>query len=375
MRYELNQSMREAITGHGHRHGPEPAPQPGGLQRFACAVLSLSLFACSAPPEKREAPHHAADGFTNPQIAEPTGWSDFLKWQWNRLFKEVPGPEAYDFPVVRPATGNFKDSRSVEAVTWIGHATLLVRMGGANILTDPHFTRRASPVQWVGPERVVPPAMTLEALPPVDYVVISHDHYDSLDAPTIEALFERPDGERITFLVPLGMKAWFEALGITRVVELDWWESYEDGRITFTAVPAQHWSKRSLFSRNETLWAGWVAEAPDFRFYFSGDTGYYAPLFEEIGARLGPFDLAAIPIGGYEPRWFMKTKHVNPEEAVRIHQDVRAAQSVAVHWGTFILTDEPLDEPPARLREALAARGLPEDAFRVLRHGETLTFE
>lgn len=340
------------------------------------AASALPLNGCAAPAVKLDPPHHSARGFTNPQLSEqPTDFLDFLKWRWNRLFKEIPGPEDYDFPIAEPDIGFLQGNREVVAVTWVGHATLLVQMGGVNILTDPHFTARASPVRWAGPERVVPPGIALEDLPPIDYVVISHDHYDSLDAPTIKALFRRQAGARTTFVVPLKLKAWFQDIGISRVVELDWWESREREGISFTAVPAQHWSKRGLSSRNETLWASWVIEAPGFRLFFCGDTGYHAPLFGEIGDRLGPFDLAAIPIGAYEPRWFMKTKHVNPEEAVRIHEDIRARRSVAIHWGTFILTDEPLDEPPRRLREALEARGIRQEAFMVLEHGETVLLE
>lgn len=364
------------MPGESERSKLRPVAGAGiGVTGLLVALIALTLAAaCSAPAARPQAPaHHTADGFTNPQLSRTTGWWDFLVWQWNRLFKDIPGPGSYDFPVVEPDIDPREDERA--SVTWIGHATLLVQMGGFNILTDPHFSDRASPVRWAGPERVVPPGMSLEELPPIDYVVISHDHYDSLDTPTIKALAGRASGARTTFLVPLEMGAWFRALGVGRVVELDWWGAHEDGDLAVTAVPAQHWSKRSLFSRNRRLWAGWVITVPGFRFYFSGDTGYHAPLFREIGVRLGPFDLAAIPIGGYEPRWFMKTRHVNPEEAVRIHEDVGASRSVAVHWGTFVLTDEPLDEPPRRLRSALQVQGLAQDAFTVLRHGETLDLE
>jgi L-ascorbate metabolism protein UlaG (beta-lactamase superfamily) len=212
----------------------------------------------------------------------------------------------------------------------------------------------------------------MEDLPPIDYVVISHDHYDSLDTDTIRALVKRPGAELTTFVVPLKLKQWFLGENIEKVMELDWWESWQERGISFTAVPAQHWSKRTPFSRNQTLWAGWAIKSASFNFYFVGDSGYYQPLFQEIGQRLGPFDLAAIPIGAYEPRWFMKSKHLNPAEAVKVHQDVRAKQSLAIHWGTFILTDEPMDEPPVKLREAMKESGLNDGEFRVLRHGEMM---
>jgi L-ascorbate metabolism protein UlaG (beta-lactamase superfamily) len=161
---------------------------------------------------------------------------------------------------------------------------------------------------------------------------------------------------------------------VENVIELDWWDERAAGPLTLTAVPVQHWSKRGFAPRNKTLWAGWVIRSDRFRFFFAGDSGY-TPHFDEIGKKLGPFDLSAIPIGAYEPRWFMRRHHVSPEEAVQVHRDIRSRKSVAIHWGTFILTDEPLDEPPARLKKAMEARGLPPEAFVVLEHGETITIE
>ncbi|MDP2647603.1 MAG: MBL fold metallo-hydrolase, partial [Desulfobacterales bacterium] len=258
-------------------------------------------------------------------------------------------------------------------LTWIGHATMLLQLKGINILTDPQYSERASPFQWTGPRRVVPPGLALDKTPPIHLVIISHDHYDSLDRPSLRKLYARKGGGETTFLVPLGLKRWFEAEGIRRVIELDWWDQYDYRDLKITAVPVQHWSQRRPFERNKTLWAGWVVQSADFRFFFAGDTGY-AGIFKEIGSKLGPFDLSAIPIGAYEPRWFMRTFHVNPREAVRIHLDVRSKKSVAMHWGTFPLTDEPLDEPPGKLAEALKELRVPEEAFQVLQHGETLTF-
>jgi L-ascorbate metabolism protein UlaG (beta-lactamase superfamily) len=229
-------------------------------------------------------------------------------------------------------------------------------------------------VQWAGPERVAPPGLTLEDLPPIDIVVISHDHYDSLDEQTIKGLHRRPGGEKTRFYVPLGLKKWFTARGVDRVIEMDWWDNSQDGILEIIPVPVQHWSKRSLFSRNKTLWAGWVIAAKDFRFLFVGDTGYNDH-FREIGEKLGPFDLAAIPIGAYEPRWFMARHHVNPEESVQIHKDIGSKKSVAIHWGTFVLTDEPLDEPPERLAAALQENKIPADDFLVMQHGETIMLD
>jgi N-acyl-phosphatidylethanolamine-hydrolysing phospholipase D len=337
-------------------------------------VLSFVFFfslTCAAQKIEPNRPHHRRDGFRNIHIADDSRFFDLLKWRWNRLGKDIPGPEDFDFPLAKNDPEFLRSNREKVTLTWIGHATVLLQLKGKNILTDPHFSQRASPVQWAGPKRVVPPGIPLQELPPIHMVVISHDHYDSLDTQTIVKLREREGGEETRFFVPLGLKSWFEDLGVKRVTELDWWDRHEEADLAVTAVPVQHWSKRALTSRNKTLWAGWVIQANDFRFFFAGDTGY-APHFKEIGRKLGPFDLSAIPIGAYEPRWFMRNYHINPEEALKIHLDVRSKKSVAIHWGTFMLTDEPLDEPPRRLDEARRENGIAEEEFLVLKHGEII---
>ena len=336
-------------------------------------VVSLILVGCAfSAADDPDKLHHAGDGFRNlHHDYEAPGFGTFLRWKWNQLWNPVTGPEHYDFPLAPNTPAALQTNTTRPTLTWIGHATVLLQLAGRNILTDPHFTPRASPVSWAGPKRAVPPGLALDELPHIDVVVISHDHYDSLDAQSVRRLATREGGEGTLFLVPLGLKRWFAKQGIDNVVELDWWEHHVIHDLRITAVPVQHWSKRSLFGRNRTLWAGWTVSAPGFRFLFAGDSGY-SPDFAEIGRRLGPFDLAAIPIGAYEPRWMMRPHHVNPEEAVQLHLDVRSRRSVAIHWGTFVLTDEPLDEPPKRLRDALHTRGVSEDEFLILRHGETL---
>lgn len=316
-------------------------------------------------------PHHTSDGFRNTHQAESPGFTDFLKWRWDRLWMDIPGPEAYTLPVVANDGSVLRSNHNETTLTWIGHATVLLQLNGKNILTDPHFSDRASPVQFAGPKRVVPPGVELDDLPFIDAIVLSHDHYDSLDKGTVRRLRDREGGERTRFFVPLGLKKWFEDLGVTNVTELDWWAGARFDDLEFICVPVHHWSQRAPFTRNSTLWAGWVIRSDNFRFFFGGDSGY-TPHFKEIGDRLGPFDLAAIPIGAYEPRWFMRHHHISPEEAVQVHQDVKSRKSVGIHWGTFILTDEPLDEPPKRLAKAKDGRNVPEDAFVVLKHGETM---
>jgi L-ascorbate metabolism protein UlaG (beta-lactamase superfamily) len=234
------------------------------------------------------------------------------------------------------------------SITWIGHATVLVQAGGLSFLTDPVFS------DYVGVfERKAPPGVALEHLPPIDFVVISHNHRDHLDERSVKAL-----GPSVHFLVPLGTARWFRDLGLTKVTELDWWDSTTveaRGRhAKITLVPAQHWCQRGATDANRALWGGWVVEAGERRVYFAGDTGYPAA-FDEIGKRFPSVDYAILPIGAYEPRWFMSPQHMDPAQAARAFHTLGAHRLVPVHWGTFALTDEPMDEPPRLLREALGA--------------------
>lgn len=334
-------------------------------------MLLLFSLSTATATHGNEKPHHTKRGFKNLYLKEDHSFFHFLKWQWERLWKKIPSQDTYKFPLSENDPSFLKLNNDKITLTWIGHATVLLQIEGKNILTDPHFSERASPVQWAGPKRVVPPGIGFNDLPQIDYVIISHDHYDSLDVTTVKKLYKREGGEDTTFFVPLGLKVWFEKLGIKNVIELDWWEEYKASDIRIIATPMQHWGKRSPFSRNEHLWASWVIISEGFRFYFGGDTGY-SQHFKDIGRRYGPFDISAMPIGAYAPRWFMKNYHINPEEALQAHSDIRAKQSVGIHWGTFILTDEPLHEPPEKLLKALKEKRLPPDTFLVLKHGETI---
>jgi N-acyl-phosphatidylethanolamine-hydrolysing phospholipase D len=198
--------------------------------------------------------------------------------------------------------------------------------------------------------------------------LISHNHYDHLDQYTVERLRDKPE-----YLVPLGLGQWFKKREIENLIELDWWETTSALGLKFFSVPIQHFSNRSLFDRNKTLWCGWVVEGKIGRIFFAGDTGY-SPVFKEIGKRFGPIRVSLIPIGAYMPRWFMKPVHVNPPEAIRIHQDTNSQQSIASHWGTFKLSDEPVEEPPLYLEEALKEAGLDKKDFLIMKFGETLSF-
>jgi N-acyl-phosphatidylethanolamine-hydrolysing phospholipase D len=266
------------------------------------------------------------------------------------------------------------------SVTWIGHATTLVQASGLNVLTDPMFSERASPVQWMGPKRAQPPGLAMADLPAIDVVLISHNHYDHLDVASVKALDQRAGGATL-FLVPLGLAPWFRELGIEKVIELDWWQSHQVGGVRFHLTPVQHWSARGVGDRRQTLWGGWAAFGADFHWYFSGDSGYSQDFkdtrahFAAQEAEGGGFDLALIAVGAYKPEWFMHGQHVTPAEAVRVHRDLGAKRSMGVHWGTFNLTDEPLDQPPEDLAEARLSQKMREDEFFVLAIGQTRRFE
>ncbi|MFQ6610396.1 MAG: MBL fold metallo-hydrolase [Fidelibacterota bacterium] len=314
--------------------------------------------------------HHTSTGFTNIEIENPHhGFKDFLKWQMNKpdtrpKYNDVTGT----FPIVNPDFSHYNSDDSFFSTTWLGHATLLLHMEGKTIITDPIFSERCSPFQWAGPKRFTPFPISQDILPTIDVVLISHNHYDHLDKSTVLKLGNSPK-----WLVPLGLKAWFESLGITNVVELDWWDEFQFDGFTFACTPTQHFSGRGFGDRFKTLWCSWAVLGKRARFWFAGDTGYFSR-FRTIGEKYGPFDLSAIPIGAYEPRWFMNPMHVTPDQAVMIHQDIHSRQSIGIHWGTFILTDEPITEPLVLLQEAIDKHHLSPKEFVTLKHGETRTF-
>jgi N-acyl-phosphatidylethanolamine-hydrolysing phospholipase D len=329
---------------------------------LVATVAALPLLFAAGPAATTGAPRQGGR-FMNP--ADPLDRGGlvsvalpfFVRKAWTTLV-----PRAGAAPLV--AFDRRKMMRN-PSLTWIGHSTMLVRMDGVTFLTDPVFSDRASPLSWAGPRRLVPPGVPVAELPPIEFATLSHDHYDHTDVPSIRALAAR--GTR--FIVPFGLGDVVRAAG-GEATELDWWQSAAVGSARVHCVPAQHFSGRGLTDHGQRLWAGWVVEGPTRRFYHAGDTGYFSGM-REIGERLGPIDLAALPIGAYEPQAMMRAVHLNPEEAARAAVDVRAARVVAMHWGTFDLTDEPLDEPPRRFRAAAAAAGYDAPRAWMLAIGES----
>jgi len=342
--------------------------------RLVVAALTLAALLAAPPPSRAQelgpAPRDAEGRFTN-WVGElsHSGFGVRFPFFLRRMagaFRERPGaPErvANDGAFLRENARH-----SAPTVTWVGHATLLVQMDHVSFLTDPIWSDTASPVSFVGPRRFVPPGLALDDLPPIDFVVISHNHYDHLDLASLVALAERDPETR--FFVPLANAELLRENGIARVEELDWGETRRHGDVVVHCLPSQHWSQRGVGDERRSLWASWAVTGPQRRFYFAGDTGYFEG-FAEIAAVHGPFDLAAVPIGAYEPAEMMKASHLNPEEAVRAAVDLRAQRALAMHYGTFDLSDEPLEEPPRRFRAAARASGLGEDRAWLLRVGET----
>lgn len=350
---------------------------------ISIALLLLFFNNSLAQSDLASKAHHTPTGFKNNYALEVNkSFGDFLRWQWEswRMDKVPSSPAAS----VAADLALLKAPTTLPTVTWIGHGTALVQASGLNVLVDPIFSERASPIQIFGPKRAQPPGVAMADLPNIDVVLISHNHYDHLDRNSVAQLDEKAKaaGKTTLFLVPLGLKAWFNGIGIDSVIELDWWQNHSINGVEFHLTPVQHWSARSVNDRSVTLWGGWAVLGTDFHWYYAGDTGYsrdFADTASMFAARQtealgGGFDLALIPIGAYEPRWFMSQQHVNPMESVRIHQDVKAKRSIGVHWGTFQLTDEPLYQPPRDLAMARQALGVKEADFGVLAIGESRQF-
>jgi N-acyl-phosphatidylethanolamine-hydrolysing phospholipase D len=337
------------------------------------AVPSASL-----PPR---AHHKPGGGFRNPWPAdEARGLGSVALWLAQRLARRLTGrtrsqPRADAFRRAVARVAQPRAARHELLATWVGHSTFLLQLGGFNILTDPMWGARASPVAFAGPRRWQPPGISLEMLPPVDLVLQSHNHYDHLDRRTVAWLTRHHPKAR--WLVPLGVGDLVRRYGAADVTQLDWWETASFDGLEISATPARHFSARGIRDRDATLWCGWAVRSAERRILFAGDTGLH-PEFAAIARALGPFDLMMLPIGAYDPRWFMKPVHMSPEEAAEACLVMLAVQPLGhrsvmagMHWGTFKLTDEPMDEPPARLAAAWSRHGLPVDDLWIPAHGET----
>ena len=352
----------------------------------SCSSVSAVSSNAGAGVNASAKAHHGPEGFRNNYAgAVNKTFGELIRWQRERQAAGLPKPPEAPTPTRAPDLPAIKEYAATKlgspAITWIGHASMLLQAGGLNVLTDPIFSNRASPVSLIGPERKQPPGLLLADLPVIDVVLISHNHYDHLDRPSVLEIASRSDaaGRPALFIVPLGLKSWFADMGIRNAVELDWWDKHTHKGVEFNFTPVQHWSARGLGDRSQTLWGAYAVFAPDLHWYFAGDTGYSKD-FADTGARFanrhteakgGGFDLALIPIGAYLPRWFLADQHIDPTEAVQIHRDLGAKRSVGIHWGTFELSDESLDQPPKDLALATKAQGLKDGDFSVMAIGET----
>ncbi len=308
--------------------------------------------------------------FFNPSGAGPRSFLDLPKWWLERLRGSAARwPDAV--PLAGPTVLPPSVAERAVAATLLGHATWLLQFGGLHVLTDPVFATRAGPFGLLGPPRTTPPALRLGELPRIDVVLLSHNHYDHLDLASLRWLARQ---RQPLILAPLGLKAWLEDRGVPRVVELDWWQGHAAaGGFEFVCAPARHWSSRWPWDRCRTLWGSWWVRAPRGSVYFGADTGW-GPHFAEINARLGAPALALLPIGAYEPRWFMEPVHMNPDEAVRAHRALGSRRSLAMHHRTFCLTDEAIDAPERELALARMRHGVPDADFAAPAAGETLQY-
>jgi L-ascorbate metabolism protein UlaG (beta-lactamase superfamily) len=346
-------------------------PRPPRLRTATCGALFLLtlLVAVVALAAQLETANHAAgsERFRNAYTVagdsgERLGGSYFLRRAWVQITRDLSSTEV---PPTLPLDLQAMAQRPF-AVSWLGHASMLLRVGSKWVLVDPVFSGTAGPVQGFGPARLTPLPFDPAQLPHIDLVLISHDHYDHLDLGTMRQLAAQPGGAP-RFFVGKGLRPWFaENIG-ARADEFDWWQTRQLDELTLRFVPAQHNSGRDPWSRNRTLWGGWVIEHGMQRFYFAGDTAYVAELFRDLRARVGAIDLAAIPIGAYRPREFMRFEHLDPDDAVLAHQDLGATLSFGVHWGTFQLGDEEPFDAARDLYLSLRTRGV--DNFGVLAVG------
>jgi L-ascorbate metabolism protein UlaG (beta-lactamase superfamily) len=327
--------------------------------------LRNTLRSLGGGPGYHGPPSDHFDGrlFFNPDASAGRSFTDFLRWR--RTANPKPWPR-HVANRARPALPASLEPGDV-ALTFINHVTFLIQFPGLNVLTDPVYSERESPFRHMGPRRVRDPGLDFSDLPPIHIVLVSHNHYDHLD---IATLLRLEAGHAPHFITGLGNRAFLKSFGLHSVGELDWWQSAQVAKAEVIMTPAQHWSTRGPGNRNRSLWGGFIVRAHGRQVYFAGDTGYWEH-FRDIHARFGRMDLALLPIGAYEPRWFMRDQHMNPDDAVRAHVELEAQISIGTHFGCFALTDEGIDDPVVELAAARQAHGVSAEAFQLLETGET----
>lgn len=330
---------------------------------FVAALIVVDKLLAAPKYNANNSDHFDGSKFINPGNVGTHHYGDVLKWwlsgndkgYWE---KHTNGEIDQHVP---------KQDSNQHSITFINHATFLLQIDGLNILTDPIWSDRASPYQWIGPKRMRSPGIAFEDLPPIDTVLISHNHYDHLDIHAVKRLRENHDPQ---FVVPLGVEKFLQKHGVEKTIHLDWWEEAQtEQNLGLTSVPARHFSGRGLFDRNKTLWCGYVLHTSLGNIYFAGDSGY-GDFFKEIGHRFGPMHTSMIPIGAYKPRWFMAPIHMSPEEAVLAHRDVQSQQSIAMHFGTFPMADDGMFEAAEDLKIARKNYEITEEQFNILPEGK-----
>lgn len=330
-------------------------------------IMAIGYF-LSGPKYKGDRSNHF-DGkkFKNPGNIEAKGLADVFKWLFTR--KRTRWGSFSNEPFGQKPEARIHNTNRI---TFINHSSFLIQTNGLNILTDPIFSERASPFAWSGPKRMRPPGIRFEDLPHIDAVLLSHNHYDHLDISTLKKISNQFQPHIYT---ALGVPDLLRNHGISSITEMDWWsENMMNNQVELAAVPAQHFSGRGMFDRDATLWVGFILRIKQGNIYFAADTGYNDETFKEIGKRFSPIILSIIPIGAYEPRWFMRPIHCSPNEAVKIHKDVQSRLSVGSHFGTFPLADEGREQPVIELKKAMQQENLPANQFVVLKEGSFLDF-
>ncbi|MCZ8238081.1 MAG: MBL fold metallo-hydrolase [Leptospiraceae bacterium] len=341
--------------------------------KFYITILSIFLFilSCGAtnPYFNPEKMHHTTSGFKNPsKDFESHGLGGLIRWTSSRWMNEEDNnPEHFDYKKTENDGSQIRNFKGLWSVTWIGHASSLIQWEGLNILTDPIWSERCSPVSWAGPKRYTQPGIDMDNLPKIDLVVISHNHYDHMDLDTLLELEKRFSP---TFIAGLGSKKFLQDAGLTHVLEMDWWDEVlvQGKRVIFT--PTQHFSARGIFDRDETLWGSYAFIGSKSKIYFAGDTGYFKG-FKEIGEKFGGFDLAILPIGAYNPRWFMEPVHVDPSQSVQAFMDLKANYMMPMHYKTFVLSDEALDQPLKSTMDNFQRKGIDKKRLLALNIGES----